>query len=324
VQVDKSVEKCPDPVCHACQMGKARRWSHTQDKRSISSHHGAPGAGVSADQMEVGYPGHLPTISGLPSTKHYKYVNIWVDHFTHYIYPMFHESKDLKDLLASKTEFETFSPKHQVNISSICADNGVYAAAGFKANCDTKQQKLTLCAVSGHRQNEIVEQAIGSLTNTVRTLLLHTMAKWPGTVTEEFWPFTVCHNCSFHNACPRPDAGLSPHQMFMGSKPPWQLQDFRIFGSPVYVLDKHLQDGDSLPRWKAWSWIGVYVGQSLVHVGNVPVVYNPVTTHISPQFHVVYDEQFTSISRPISIMSDQFFKSLYDKASWTYESPIDS
>jgi hypothetical protein len=56
----------------------------------------------------------------------------------------------------------------------------------------------------------------------------------------------------------------------------------------------------------------------------VPVVYNPVTTHISPQFHVVYDEQFTSISRPISIMSDQFFKSLHDKASWTYESPIDS
>jgi hypothetical protein len=57
---------------------------------------------------------------------------------------------------------------------------------------------------------------------------------------------------------------------------------FCVFGSPVYVLDKKLQDGDSPPKWKARSWIGVYDGHSLAHSGNVPVVYNHYTTHISP------------------------------------------
>jgi hypothetical protein len=60
------------------------------------------------------------------------------------------------------------------------------------------------------------------------------------------------------------------------------MEDFRVFGSPTFVLDKKLQDGDSLSKWKARSWIGIYVGHSLVHSGNVPVIYNPRTTHISP------------------------------------------
>jgi len=49
-----------------------------------------------------------------------------------------------------------------------------------------------------------------------------------------------------------------------------------VFGSPAFVLDKRLQDGDSLPKLKACSWQDVYIGPSLVHARNVPVIYNPV------------------------------------------------
>lgn len=35
--VVKLAANYPDPICHACQMGKAHCWSHTQDKRSIST-----------------------------------------------------------------------------------------------------------------------------------------------------------------------------------------------------------------------------------------------------------------------------------------------
>ncbi len=77
------------------------------------------------------------------------------------------------------------------------------------------------------------------------------------------------------------DSNLSPHQMLTGCPPPWWMQDFRVFGCLVFVLDKRLQDGKSLPKWKARSWTGVYVGYSLQNAGNVAIVYNPLTTHLS-------------------------------------------
>jgi hypothetical protein len=107
--------------------------------------------------------------------------------------------------------------------------------------------------------------------------------------------------------------------MFTGSKAPWHLEDFRVFGAPTYMLEKRLQDGDSMAKWKACSWLGIYVGLSLAHAGNVPVIYNMIMTHVTPQFHVVYDDQSTSASRPISSMSDGFYKTLYEKAFWSFK-----
>jgi len=40
----------------------------------------------------------------------------------------------------------------------------------------------------------------------------------------------------------------------------------------MFILDKRLQDVDSLPKWKGRNWTGVYVGHSLEHAGNVPIV----------------------------------------------------
>jgi hypothetical protein len=111
--------------------------------------------------------------------------------------------------------------------------------------------------------------------------------------------------------------------MLTGSPAPWKLQDFRVFRSPAYVLDKRLQDGNSLRKWKACCWLGVYVGVSLVHAGNVPVIYNPTRTHISPQFHVVHDNKFTWALRLLSTISGSYYETLYNKAKWIYEPSAD-
>jgi hypothetical protein len=67
------------------------------------------------------------------------------------------------------------------------------------------------------------------------------------------------------------------------------------FGSPCFVLDSHLQSGiGGAPKWDPRSHLGISVGHSPSHAGSVALVLNPQTGHVSPQYHVVFDNQFTA------------------------------
>jgi hypothetical protein len=190
----------------------------------------------------------------------------------------------------------------------IRTDNGVYASAPFQLACEKDNQDLTFCAAGSHWQNGMAEHHIGVITQMAHTILLHAMAQWPGIVMEEFLPFSIRHACTFHNASPYSASNTSPHELFTGNPTPWKLTDFLVFGCPVFILDKHLQHGDSLPKWKARIWLGIYVGHSLQHSGQVLVIYNPTTTHVSPQFHVVFDDQFTTINGDPSQINTNFIQ----------------
>jgi len=101
--------------------------------------------------------------------------------------------------------------------------------------------------------------------------------------------------------------------------PPWSVSDFRVFGCPSYVLHKELQDGSKRPKWTPRSWQGVYVGFSPLHARSVALVYNPSTTHVSPQFHIVYDEHFSSVSGTSAKSSTELMESLFETAKWASE-----
>ena len=50
-----------------------------------------------------------------------------------------------------------------------------------------------------------------------------------------------------------------------------------------------------IPKWEPCSWMGIYVGRSPLHASNVGLILNPRTGHVSPQFHVVYDDDFMAV-----------------------------
>jgi hypothetical protein len=158
------------------------------------------------------------------------FVTSRVDHYSRYIFPTFHVSKDTTEMLKSKQCFEDFAHCFDVSIKSIHADNGVYASTAFQQSYTEQHQ--TFCAVGGHWQNGVIEYHIGMVANTVCTILLHAMEKWPTVITEEFWPFAVRHACMFHNSSIWSDTKQSPHRMFTGEDAPWKLEHFRVFGSP--------------------------------------------------------------------------------------------
>jgi hypothetical protein len=61
------------------------------------------------------------------------------------------------------------------------------------------------------------------------------------------------------------------------------------------------------------------VGNSNCHAGSIPLVYNPTMTHITPQFHVIFDESFTMATGDISTTHSSYFDKLFGStANWMY------
>ena len=66
---------------------------------------------------------------------------------------------------------------------------------------------------------------------------------------------------------------------------------------PMYVLDIRVQSagGPGSPKWEPRCCTGVYLGHSPFHAGSVSLLFNLTTGLESPQFHVVFDNSFSTV-----------------------------
>eukprot|EP00804_Cyclotella_cryptica_P027568 CCRYP_007519-RC/>CCRYP_007519-RC protein AED:0.41 eAED:0.03 QI:0/-1/0/1/-1/1/1/0/395 len=128
-----------------------------------------------------------------------------------------------------------------------------------------------------------------------------------------------------YNKLPQHGAGLSPEELFSGIKcPQSHLPHAHVFGCPVYVLDPHLQDGKKIPKWECRARQGIFVGFSPHHSTSVPLILNPRTQHISPQFHVIFDDAFTTVPSLINESErDHRFEQLFSTSRECYVDPSD-
>jgi len=297
ISVPPEVANCPSPMCSACLFGKAKCRPHAQHKGSITSAHTTPGDGVSADQFEAGAPGIVPTTKGLPTSMTYKYCNFRVDHFSKLIFVTMHPTKDSREMLRSKSDYESFCRLHGVHIKSPRTDNGIYSSSAFRATCNAENQHLSFCGVGSHWQNGLAERTTGVIQAIARTILLNAMAHWPHIISEAFWPFAITHSIQLYNISIRQGHQKSPWELFTGTPPAKSPRDSRIFGCPAFVLHKTCQDNpEAAKTWASRSWQGVYVGFSPFHASTVAHIYNPSTRHVTPQFHVVFVEDFSTVS----------------------------
>ena len=74
-----------------------------------------------------------------------------------------------------------------------------------------------------------------------------------------------------------------------------KLCKFHVWISLVYVLDSKILNGQKLPGWKPKSTCGVFLGYSPTNSSDVPLVLNLATGHIPPQYHVVFDDAFSTV-----------------------------
>jgi len=129
-----------------------------------------------------------------------------------------------------------------------------------------------------------------------RAMMLHTSAHWKHGIDATMWPMTVQYATYVYNILPRANK-VSPCDLFFGSTiPRHKLQNLHVWGCPVYVLNPSLQSGNKIPRWEPRSKRGVFCGLSTVHSSEVPQVLNLTTGSITTQFHVVFDDLFSTVA----------------------------
>ena len=85
-------------------------------------------------------------------------------------------------------------------------------------------------------------------------------------------------------------------EKFAGTKIDITIKIHHTWGCPVYVLDSRLQGNIyGIPKWEPHSISGIYLGHSQLYAGSVPLVLNQATHHVSPQFHIVFDDEFPQL-----------------------------
>ena len=87
------------------------------------------------------------------------------------------------------------------------------------------------------------------------------------------------------------------------------ITNSRVWGCPVYVLDPRRQDGSKLPKWTKKSRLAMYLGSSFEHASTVGCILHLTSGHVSPQYHVVYDEMFSTVQGHLT-------DGLFDRSAW--------
>ncbi len=68
-----------------------------------------------------------------------------------------------------------------------------------------------------------------------------------------------------------------------------------MWGCPAIVLDPKLQNDQKLPKWNRHARVGQFLGYWDKHLSLVANVRYLSTSHVSPQFHVVFDDLFETV-----------------------------
>ena len=288
------------PVCMSCIFGMSHRkpWRSKAAPGSIrKDSETEPGDCISIDQLVSAQAGLIPQMSGYLTNMRIWGATVFVDHVSDYVYVALMRDLTLDETLLAKTSFERHAQDGGVRIKAYRADNGRFADQGFRDAVSGSDQQITYCAVGAHHQNGIVERRIKELTLIGRTLLLHAVRHWPGYITTMMWPFALKEAAYRLNKLSIDQDGCSNEARFFGiDHDIVEPSLFHVFGSPAFVLDARLQSGIAgVPKWEPRSRLGIYVGHSPSHAGSVALVLNPKTGHVSPQFHVVFDDAFSTV-----------------------------
>jgi hypothetical protein len=280
---------CPKPKCAACCLSKtgcASARCHKSRRRCSPRSVHVRLARLSPYYMWEG-----------EAQNKYTGGTVFVDGRNGFIHHHHQVSLRVGETLKGKNRFEKGSAQFHVQIKSFRADNAPFNAAEFKNDLENKGRTISLSGVGAHHQKGAAERAIKTITSWARTMMLHAILHWQEQTTLDLWLFAMDHVVYCWNHLPSKNEIISPLEAFTGTRFSnyEHFKRLHVWGSPCYVLNPRLQDEKKIPRWAPRCRQGQYLGISLDHSTTAARILNTRTGYVSPQYHVLHDDSFTTV-----------------------------
>jgi hypothetical protein len=316
LQIQASKSSTHLPMCAACQFAKQRQRSApgttkkvVKDRQGVmKADHLLPGQRVSVDHFVCSTKGRLTHTQGKEDPKtQYSGGAIFVDHASGYVFIKEQVHLNTHETIDAKQNFEDHCRDFGVIPQTYLTDNGsAFTSTEYTAHLQNFGQISSFAGVGAHHHNGIAERSIQTVMSLARAMMLHASIHWPEVTDTKLWPLAVQHAVFLYNHVPTEgNSGVSPSDLFTKSRwPHARFHDLHVWGCPVYVLDKKIADGKKLPRWSVRSTRQMYMGVSANHATSVPLCLNLETGAITAQFHVVFDDLFTTVTSDPSQLPD--------------------
>jgi hypothetical protein len=231
---------------------------------------------------------------------------VFVDHATGHVHVKHQVHLTSHETLQAKERYEDMCRDHGILVQSYLSDNAnAFTSQEYTSKLSVFKEVMRFAGVGAHHHNGVAERSIGSIMAMARTMMLHAAIHWPDSADATLWPMAVLHAVFLYNHVPNETTGISPNDLF--TKTRWaqsKLHDIHVWGCPVYVLDSTIADGKKIPKWKPRSERAIYMGLSPKHTSQVPLVLNQRTGSITPQYHVVFDDWFATVSSDEASLPD--------------------
>ena len=178
-------------------------------------------------------------------------------------------------------------------------DNGVFISDHFRYDCKGNKQTQYFSGVGAKHQNGKAERAIQTISYWDRNIMTHAALHWPDDNADSvwLWEFLVMHAAWMYTHLPNKNLGwMSPVEIFTKTQSDHHDRlRTRVWGFPAFVLHPNLQDKQNITKFNRKSHMGKLLGFSDEHSTLVAMVRNLATNFASPQFHVAFDEKFSTI-----------------------------
>ena len=215
---------------------------------------------------------------------------------------------NIETTLEEKYAFDGLLHSYKVSAKHYHADNGLFDTKVFKKLMSTAKQTLSFCGVNAHHQNGTAENRIKDVATGTRTQLLHVAHRWPSTIDASLWPTVLKNYMMLRNQIPnyyQPGKKegrkyfdekyvISPLTKVSGEEKELNVKNIHPFGCPMYVLEIKLQAQQSYNKWIDRARVGIYLCQSPNRSSDMPLVLNTAPVNVSPQFHCIYDDEFST------------------------------